>query len=157
MSDEEHDALLSKLMDEKTNPELARMSKDGTPFEPSSKTLKKENKKKAVARKRSIATTDRPSVRKELQEIKQEKLKSAAPKMPVKNKSTIMNWFRKQKEEMIEIQVDDTERRIIVRALADLRDKQRMAHKNYDFLDSLIVKVCDANVNKAYFDKLPQK
>ena len=87
MSDEEHDALLSKLMDEKTNPELARMSKDGTPFEPSSKTLKKENKKKAVARKKSIATTDRPSVRKELQEIKQEKLKSAAPKMPVKNKS----------------------------------------------------------------------
>lgn len=87
LSDEEHDALLSKLMDEKTNPELARMSKDGTPFEPSSKTLKKENKKKAVARKRSIATTDRPSVRKELQEIKQEKLKSAAPKMPVKNKS----------------------------------------------------------------------
>ena len=87
MSDEEHDALLSKLMDEKPNPELARMSKDGTPFEPSSKTLKKENKKKAVARKRSIATTDRPSVRKELQEIKQEKLKSAAPKMPVKNKS----------------------------------------------------------------------
>lgn len=87
LSDEQHDALLSKLMDEKTNPELARVSKDGTPFEPSSKTLKKENKKKAVARKRSIATTDRPSVRKELQEIKQEKLKSAAPKMPVKNKS----------------------------------------------------------------------
>lgn len=55
-----------------------------------------------------------------------------------------MNWFRKQKEEIIEIQVDDTERRIIVRALADLRDKQRMEHKNYDFLDSLIVKVCDA-------------
>ena len=55
-----------------------------------------------------------------------------------------MNWFRKQKENMIEIQVDDTERRIIVRALADLLDKQRMEHKNYDFLDSLIVKVCDA-------------
>lgn len=84
MSDEEHDALIKQLMQ---NPEQARMSKDGTPFEPSSKTLKKENKKKAVARKRSIATTDRPSVRKELQEIKQEKLKSAAPKMPVKNKS----------------------------------------------------------------------
>lgn len=56
-----------------------------------------------------------------------------------------MNWFKKQKEEIIEIQVDDTERRIIVRALADLRDKQRMEHKNYDFLDSLIVKVCDAS------------
>lgn len=49
----------------------------------------------------------------------------------------------------IYIQVDDTERRIIVRALADLRDKQRMAHKNYDFLDSLIVKVCDASSNKS--------
>lgn len=49
----------------------------------------------------------------------------------------------------IYIQVDDTERRIIVRALADLRDKQRMAHKNYDFLDSLIVKVCDANSSKS--------
>lgn len=58
---------------------------------------------------------------------------------------TTMNWFKKQKEEIIEIQVDDTERRIIVRALADLRDKQRMEHKNYDFLDSLIVKVCDAS------------
>ena len=49
----------------------------------------------------------------------------------------------------IYIQVDDTERRIIVRALADLRDKQRMAHKNYDFLDPVIVKVCDANSNKS--------
>lgn len=67
------------------------------------------------------------------------------------------NFQRIKDEDNICIQVDDTERRIIVRALADLRDKQRMAHKNYDFLDSLIVKVCDANVNKAYFDKLPQK
>lgn len=50
-------------------------------------------------------------------------------------------WFKKNDDEIIEIQVDDTERRIIVRALADLRDKQRLAHKNYDFLDSLIVKV----------------
>ena len=52
-------------------------------------------------------------------------------------------------ENDIYIQVDDTERRIIVRALADLRDKQRMVHKNYDFLDSLIVKVCDANSSKS--------
>lgn len=59
--------------------------------------------------------------------------------------TNMRNWFKKQNDEMIEIQVDDTERRIIVRALVDLRDKQRMAHKNYDFLDSLIVKVCDAN------------
>ena len=88
MSDEEHDALLSKLMDEKTNPNMARTSKDGTPFEPSSKTLKNENKKKTVERKRLTATTDRPSVRKELKDIKQQQsLKSSAPKYPVKKKS----------------------------------------------------------------------
>ncbi len=56
--------------------------------------------------------------------------------------------LRHQEEDIIEIKVDDTERRIIVRALADLRDKQRLAQKNYDFLDSLIVKVCDADSNK---------
>ena len=88
MSDEEHDALLSKLMDEKSNPNKARTSKDGTPFEPSSKTSKKENKKKTVERKRSTATTDRPSVRKELKDIKQQQnLKSSAPQYPVKKKS----------------------------------------------------------------------
>ena len=87
LSDEEHDALLSKLMDEKTNPDKARTSKDGTPFELSSKTLKKENKKKTVERKKSTATTDRPSVRQELKDIKQEQLKSSAPKYPVRKKS----------------------------------------------------------------------
>lgn len=87
MSDEEHDSLLSKLMDEKTNPDKARTSKDGTPFEPSSKTLKKENKKKTVERKKSTATMDRPSVRQELKDIKQQQLKSSAPKYPVRKKS----------------------------------------------------------------------
>ena len=87
LSDEEHDALLSKLMDEKTNPDKARTSKDGTPFELSSKTLKKENKKKTVERKKSTVTMDRPSVRQELKDIKQEQLKSSAPKYPVRKKS----------------------------------------------------------------------
>ena len=87
LSDEEHDALLSKLMDEKTNPNKARTSKDGTPFEPSSKTLKNENKKKTVERKRSTATMDRPSVRQKLKDIKQQQLKSSAPKYPVRKKS----------------------------------------------------------------------
>ena len=87
MSDEEHDALLSKLMDEKSNPNKARTSKDGTPFEPSSKTLKRENKKKTVERKKSTVTMDRPSVRQELKDIKQEQLKSSAPKYPVRKKS----------------------------------------------------------------------
>ena len=56
---------------------------------------------------------------------------------------------RKEDEQLIGIIVDDTERRIIFRSLADLRDKQRMEHKNHDFLDTLIVKVCDAPVNQA--------
>ncbi len=85
LSDEQHDALIKQLMQ---NPEQARMSKDGTPFEPSSKISKKENKKKTVERKRLTATTDRPSVRKELKDIKQQQsLKSSAPKYPVKKKS----------------------------------------------------------------------
>ena len=54
----------------------------------------------------------------------------------------------RHQDDIIEIKIDDTERRIIVRALADLRDKQRLAQKNYDFLDSLIVKVCDADSSK---------
>ena len=87
MSDEEHDALLSKLMDEKSNPNKARTSKDGTPFEPSSKTLKRENKKKTVERKKSTVTMDRSSVRQELKDIKQEQLKSSAPKYLVRKKS----------------------------------------------------------------------
>lgn len=87
LSDEEHDALLSKLMDEKTNPTKARTSKDGTPFEPFSKTLKNESKKKTVERKKSTATMDRPSVRQELKDIKQQQLKSSAPKYPVRKKS----------------------------------------------------------------------
>ena len=87
LSDEEHDALLSKLMDEKSNPDKARTSKGGTPFEPSSKTSKNEKKKKTVERKRSTATTDRPSVRQELKDIKQQQLKSSVPKHPVRKKS----------------------------------------------------------------------
>ncbi len=87
MSDEEHDKLLNQLMDDKQNPTKARTSKDGTPFEPSSKISKTEKKKKTVERRKSIATTDRPSVRKELKDIKEQQLKSAAPKLHIKNKS----------------------------------------------------------------------
>lgn len=65
----------------------------------------------------------------------------------------MFNPFKKNHySKNIIIQVDDTERRIIVRALADLRDKQRMKHKNYDFLDSLIVKVCDAEISNPQKD-----
>lgn len=86
LSDKEHDELISKMMNE-SNPSKAR-AKGGIPFEPSSKTSKKENKKKTVERKRSTATTDRPSVRKELKDIQQQQnLKSSAPKYLVKKKS----------------------------------------------------------------------
>lgn len=55
---------------------------------------------------------------------------------------------RKDDDQFVGLVVDDTERRIIVRALADLRDKQRMENKNFDFLDSLIIKVCDAPIDR---------
>ena len=87
MSDEEHDKLLNQLMDDKQNPTKARTSKDGTPFELSSKTSKTEKKKKTVERRKSIATMDKPSVLKELKDIKEQQLKSAAPKLHIKNKS----------------------------------------------------------------------
>lgn len=53
--------------------------------------------------------------------------------------------FSSRKDDMINIYVDDTERRIIVRALADLREKQKAQNKHHDFLDDLIIKVCDAD------------
>ena len=46
------------------------------------------------------------------------------------------------------LQIDDVERRLIVRALSDLKDKQKEKNKSYDFLDDLIVKVCDAQKGK---------
>jgi hypothetical protein len=49
--------------------------------------MKRENKKKTVERKKSTVTMDRPSVRQELKDIKQEQLKSSAPKYPVRKKS----------------------------------------------------------------------
>ncbi len=46
------------------------------------------------------------------------------------------------------LQIDDVERRLIVVALTDLKDKQKEKNKSYDFLDDLIVKVCDAQKGK---------
>ena len=44
--------------------------------------------------------------------------------------------------------IDDVERRLLVVALSDLKDKQKEKNKSYDFLDDLIVKVCDAQKGK---------
>jgi hypothetical protein len=46
------------------------------------------------------------------------------------------------------LQIDDVERRLIVVALSDLKDKQKEKNKSFDFLDDLIVKVCDAQNGK---------
>ena len=50
------------------------------------------------------------------------------------------------KEFSYEIRVDDLQRRIIVQALSDLKDKQKKQGKQYDFIDNLIV--CDAPLTK---------
>lgn len=52
------------------------------------------------------------------------------------------------KELSYEIRVDDLQRRIIVQALSDLKDKQKKQGKQYDFIDSLILIVCDAPLTK---------
>lgn len=52
--------------------------------------------------------------------------------------------FGRRNEETFSIIVSDMEKRIIIKALADLKDKQKEQNKNYDFIDSLIVRACDA-------------
>ena len=46
------------------------------------------------------------------------------------------------------LQIDDIEKRLIIRALSDLKDRQKEKNKSFDFLDELIVKVCDAQKGK---------
>ena len=48
------------------------------------------------------------------------------------------------KEEQYTIKVTDMERRILIKALTLLKEKQIKEDKNYDFIDDLIIKSCDA-------------
>lgn len=48
------------------------------------------------------------------------------------------------KEEQFSIKVTDMERRILIKALTVLKEKQISQNKNYDFIDTLIIKSCDA-------------
>ncbi len=48
------------------------------------------------------------------------------------------------KEEQFTIKVTDMERRILIKALTLLKEKQIKEDKNYDFIDNLIIKSCDA-------------
>lgn len=52
--------------------------------------------------------------------------------------------FTRRKEDAYSIVVSDVEKRIIIQALADLKDKQKSLNKNFDFIDSLIIRACDA-------------
>lgn len=49
------------------------------------------------------------------------------------------------KEEQYAIKVTDMERRILIKALTLLKEKQIKEDKNYDFIDDLIIKSCDAD------------
>ena len=48
------------------------------------------------------------------------------------------------KVEVYNVAVSDVERRILVKGLTVLKEKQIKENKDYSFLDDLIVKVCDA-------------
>ena len=48
------------------------------------------------------------------------------------------------KKDNYTLNIDDVERRLLVVALSDLKDKQKAKTKIYDSLDELIVKVSDA-------------
>ena len=56
----------------------------------------------------------------------------------------------KDKNQKIKVIVDDVEIRLLITALSDLKDKQKLENKKYDFLDDLIVKLCNAReINKS--------
>lgn len=60
------------------------------------------------------------------------------------------------KENNYSICVTDVERRIIIKALTLLKDKQINEGKKYDFLDDLIVRSCDAplvNKRNRYYEE----
>lgn len=49
------------------------------------------------------------------------------------------------KETIYSIKVSDMERRIIIKSLTLLKDRQIQENKKYDFIDDLILKACDAS------------
>ena len=60
------------------------------------------------------------------------------------------------KEERYVIKVTDMERRIVLKALTLLKEQQIRENRNYDFIDELIIRTCDAEPikrNKAYEER----
>lgn len=69
------------------NPVSSRMEKNATPFEKSSKTLKKEEKKSNGELGKTMHTGNRSSVRKELSVIQEARLNKSASELPHRKKS----------------------------------------------------------------------
>ena len=55
-----------------------------------------------------------------------------------------MMFSKKQSEPIFKPTLDSLEQRLLIRALTDLKEKQIKEDKSYDFIDSLIVKICDS-------------
>ena len=48
------------------------------------------------------------------------------------------------KDEKYLIAIDDLQKRLLIKALCELKEKQIEQKKSYDFLDELILHICDA-------------
>ena len=55
-------------------------------------------------------------------------------------------FSKKQSEPIFKPTLDSLEQRLLIRALTDLKEKQIKEDKSYDFIDSLIVKICDSEI-----------
>ena len=68
-----------------------------------------------------------------------------------------MLFSKRQNEPVYKPVLNSLEQRLLIRALAELKEKQIKEEKSYDFIDSLIVKICDSEVKdtkKNYEERL---
>lgn len=68
-----------------------------------------------------------------------------------------MVFSKRQNEPVYKPVLNSLEQRLLIRALAELKEKQIKEEKSYDFIDSLIVKICDSEVKdpkKNYEERL---
>lgn len=61
------------------------------------------------------------------------------------------------KSEAYVLIVDDVERRILIQALSDIKDKQKHEGKEFDFIDTLILKACDAPLARGKLTRLHEE
>jgi len=60
-----------------------------------------------------------------------------------------MMFSKKQIEPVYRPTFDSLEQRLVIRALTELKEKQIKEDKAYDFIDSLIVKICDSETRES--------